>query len=100
MNIRFQMVFAVADRPYQCPAWIVPPGAVVTLRTVNGNILNTGSVFVAEYPEGLRNGNVMALPPGADVEVSWPVDNTCQIWASGQGPGDGLLVTVIQAAIG
>ena len=101
MNLRFQMVFANYDAPMQAPGWRVPPGAIVTLRPVNGSRLNTGTIFVSETPEGTLNSTAsLALIPGADVAVPWPIDNLAELWACSQAAGDGLLITVQQQSIG
>jgi hypothetical protein len=99
MNIRFQLVFTDDNGFIQCPGFQVAPGQVVTLRTVNGATLNASTIFVADYPEQLFTSSAFAIPPGADVTVPWPIDNTAQIFAKGDTT-DGLLVSIQQASIG
>jgi hypothetical protein len=99
LNLRFQLVFASTGAPVRCPAFTVAPGMVVTLRTINGAQLNTAVCFVADYPEALGTVASVAIPPGADVTLGWPIDNTGDIWAQGT-EGDGLLVSIQQSAIG
>lgn len=100
MNIYFQLYFAATSIPYQCPAFRVMPGMVVTLRTANGAGINANPTYIAENPDALFQTNAaFVAPPGADVTVPWPITNTAQIWAGGT-QGDGLLVSVQKAQVG
>lgn len=93
INVRFQLVFKATNTPVQCPAFVVPPGASITLRTVNGATVNANECFVAERYALLGTSSQMAFPAGADVSLPWPVQNTAEIFAQGT-MGDGLLVMV------
>lgn len=104
LNIRFQIIFAVPNVAVNVPGFRCAPGTSIELRTTNGITLNTAPVFIAETPEGLGLGTGarggIALPPGADVTLPWPVDNTAEIWCMGGAEGDGLLISIQQASIG
>jgi hypothetical protein len=99
LNIVFQMIFAVANRPVNCPAFQVPAGASVVLRPINGSALNAQSCYAAQYPEALGGIGSTVIPTGQSVSVSYPVDNTCEIWAQGAA-GDGLQVQITAAQVG
>jgi hypothetical protein len=96
INISVQRVFANAS-PIRLPALIVPPGGSVTIRGNNGTTQgNTKSVFVALRSEDLQGAQGYTITP--DTEISYPVDNLSQIYASGTA-GDGIIVSVRGAAI-
>jgi hypothetical protein len=98
--ILFQMRFAADNVAQQCPAFRILPGMVVTLRTVNGSVVNANACQIADSPEGaIHSWGGTAIPPGADVTLPWPVENTGQIWAAGE-VGDGLLITIQKQQIG
>ena len=99
LNLRFQLVFAVTGQPVNGPGFIVPPGAQVNLRTVNGAAVNANACSIGDYPEQLGTSTAMVLPPGADVTVPWPCNNLSQIWASGTA-ADGLLITLLVNSVG
>jgi len=98
-NIRFQLVFPTEGAIVRCPAFRVEPGVIITLKPVNGAIVNVGSCSIAEYPEALNTSSALSLPPAADVTLPWPIENTADIWATGFG-NDGILVLIQKAQIG
>jgi len=99
LNLSFQLIFAADNQPVNAPAFVVPPGASVTLRSINGSAINAQGCSISDHYEGVGRSGALFLPPGADVSVPWPVDNTNQIWVSGKA-GDGLLISVQASQVG
>lgn len=98
-NIRFQLQFLVSGAVIRCPGFVVAPGQVVTVKGVNGSVVNTHTAFIGESPEILRTTSAQVVLPNADVSVSYPVDNLIEIFAQGVA-GDGLLITVQSPSVG
>jgi hypothetical protein len=86
------LLVAATNVPQSCVSFVVPPGCVVRARANNGTLAgNAAVIFVALDPTTLRRGMGTPLNPLDD--VSFPVDNTCKVWAMG-AIGDGVVISV------
>lgn len=92
----------------------VPPGAIVTLRSLSTNGINSLAVAVSQYAEGYifdatanyMKGHGIVLPPGDAVTLPWSVDNLNELWfffALALGANtipDGVSITVQIPSVG
>jgi hypothetical protein len=99
IQVTFQLVFVTTGKVIQCPKFRLQSGMAVTLSPVNGTAVNANPCSVAERAQLVGTSSARMLPAGSDVTIGWTCDNTAQIFAAGTA-GDGLLVTVTQAAFG
>jgi hypothetical protein len=101
VNYSVQLIFQATGVPQRFPALQVPAGLGVTLQGSNGTGANAQVSFVALYPEQLTSAGRYTINPSisASSDVSFPVDNLCQIWAVGT-EGDGILASVRGSSIG
>jgi hypothetical protein len=98
INITLTITLRVDDIPQVCPPYVVPLGASVNVRGQNGTADgNAASIFIANHPSALQNGNGRMITP--DTEIFYPVDSTAQIWISGKA-GDGAQVTITANPVG
>jgi hypothetical protein len=98
INLSAQTILAANNAPQQCPPFVVPAGATVTLRPWGRTGQNTGVINVGKYYEDAQFGS-FALIPAADVVLPWPVDNTGEIWIMGVA-NDGVVVSVTANSVG
>jgi hypothetical protein len=96
LNISTRMIFAATGVPQVSQPIFVPPGCNVYVRGSNGTPAgNTGPVRIGLSREAVSGtqGDVIF----GTTDVSFPVDNTGQIWAAGAA-GDGLIIAVRSVA--
>lgn len=92
INRSTKILFAADNVPTPVPHMFVPGYTSVYIRAHNGTPTgNSEPVLVATYPEGLTAGRGDVITP--DTEITFPVDNTGQIWAQGKA-GDGVIVSI------
>lgn len=104
-SFSFQLLFnSDAYTVQQFPNFRIPPGMAVNLYPINGAKVNSFPCAIAEFPEALGNeGNFTSsarvIPPGADVQIPWALDNLNQLHVTGY-LGDGLLAVLQLAQVG
>lgn len=82
----------VGNAPFQCPAYQVPPGAVVE---VFPNRANGSAAFYSLYgPDAVFAGGPRVQLSATDVAVQLAIYNTNQIWGYATNAGDGFTVRV------
>jgi hypothetical protein len=94
INYSVRMLFAVNDVPQVSQPVYVPPGTTVYIRAHNGTTTGNSApcrvaLSVGELSLGSTSGDVIT----PDTEISYPVDNLCQIWAAGTA-GDGIIIAI------
>lgn len=103
INVSIQLVFTADDVPQRFPAFSVPPGLGVSVAGSNGTAANTTVAYVALYREQLSGagaGRFTVNPStSASSDISFPVDNLCQIFAQGKA-GDGVCAYIRGSSIG
>jgi len=93
VNYDFTIVFAATGVPQACQPLAIAPGWAVSVRGNNGTLSgNANPVYVAKTRARLLL-SVMPQPITPDTEISFPVDNTGQIWGVGT-EGDGIIVSI------
>jgi hypothetical protein len=84
--------------PVQAPSIFVPGGCTVAIRAHNGqNTGNTNIMRVANQQEILAGSGGDPITP--DTEISWPCDNTGQIWIAGTA-ADGVRISIQAGRLG
>lgn len=92
INISHQALIVTTGSPQQLTPLFVPEGSLVSLRAHNGTDNgNQHIIRVADHPELLTGSLGTVITP--DSEISWPCDNTGQIWVAGTA-SDGVQIKI------
>lgn len=92
VNISHQVLINTTGVPQQLQPIMVPPGTLVAIRAHNGTDAgNQHVVRLADNSEALTGNLGSVITP--DSEISWPCDNTGQIWVVGTA-GDGVQIKI------
>jgi hypothetical protein len=99
VNTSFRLVATYAAQILQAPGYPVGHAGVVRIRAHNGMSGNVGTVYVATNMNALTNSGGLNLAPGVDpipagVEITYPCDNTAQIFVLIPNAGDGVQISV------
>ena len=92
INFSFYVIILTTGVPQRAPTNYVPAGTTVAIRAHNGQAAgNQGLIRLGYQPELLTGTDGDPITP--DSEISWPCDNTHEIWVAGIA-GDGIRVSV------
>jgi hypothetical protein len=94
INYSMRMIFTASGVPQPSQALRVPANTTVYIRAHNGTPTGNAApcrvaLSAAELSQGSTSGDVIT----PDTEISYPVDNLCQIWAAGT-LGDGIILSI------
>ncbi|MGA9071864.1 MAG: hypothetical protein WB424_16495 [Terracidiphilus sp.] len=83
----------VINVPFQAQPIYVPPGTLVSIRAHNGtNAGNVNPVRIGHNYDELSGTGGDPITPDSD--ISWPCDNTGQIWVISSYAGDGVRISI------